>query len=278
MNKNKKQATRWGIEGKLTAKWKERLKLVSLILMVSSGAIISFGLGDSVNTRDIREETVMNELIRMSLSEENEYQYNHRLRGFSTGFLGNIETSCLLIPSKLNIDNSSSLHFSFLLLDMTSKTVADNITISSSLLFQLNEVNSGIVLEAEGDPGEFELQVIETGNVITGQFEFQFIVYARIFSPSVEYLSPALSLLLTGIVLSLLGSTNWIINRVILTIIGLTGMSVGALLIRSSIKLYSFYYIPYIGSTVILFLLCLVLAIKSFSLELQIRNDSSLGD
>ena len=278
MDKNEKQATGWGIEGKLTPKWKERIKLVSLILMISSGAIISFGLGDSVNTHNIHEEKIMNEFIRLSLSEENEYQYTHHLRDFSTGFLGNIETSCLLIPSNLNIDNTSSLYFSFLLFDKTSKTVADNITISSSLLFQLNELNSGIVLEAQGDPGEFELQIIETGKVITGQLEFQFIVNARIFSPSVEYLSPALSLLLTGIALSLLGSTNWIIKRVILTIIGLSGMSVGSLLIRSSIKLYSFYYVPYIGSTAILFLLCLVIVIKSFSLELQIRNDSSLGD
>ncbi len=278
MDKTEKQATGWGIEGKLTLKWKERIKLVSLILMISSGAIISFGIGDSVNTHDIREEKIMNELIGLYLSEENAYQYTHRLRAFSTGFLGNIETSCILIPSNLNIDNSSLLHFSFLLVDKTSKTVADNITISSSLLFQLNELNSGIVLEAKGDPGKFELQVIETGKVITGQLEFQFIVNARIFSPSVEYLSTALSLLLTGIVLSLLGSTNWIIKRVILTIIGLSGMSVGSLLIRSSINLYSFYYVPYIGSTAILFLLCLVIVIKSFSLELQIRNDRSLGD
>ncbi len=68
MDKTEKQATGWGIEGKLTLKWKERIKLVSLILMISSGAIISFGIGDSVNTHDIREEKIMNELIGLYLS------------------------------------------------------------------------------------------------------------------------------------------------------------------------------------------------------------------
>lgn len=267
MSENQRRAAGWGIKEKLTRKWKARLKLVAIILMAGSGFICSLGLGDSINTHEIVEEPVMDEHYRMGLSEEEEYQYTQNFREFSSSFLGKVETYCFLIPTFLEIERTPTLYLSFLLVHKKVNEVADNFSLSIDLLFQLKEVKSGIVLEAEGDPGEFELRVIETGKAIAGVIEFHLIVYARVFSPSIEYLGPALSLLLTGITLFLLGSANWVVDRVFLILCGLGGMPGGALLLKYTIQFYSYFYLPYLGTVVLLFLFCLALVLNNFSLN-----------
>ncbi|MFX0210600.1 MAG: hypothetical protein ACFFDT_31765 [Candidatus Hodarchaeota archaeon] len=175
----------------------------------------------------------------------------------------------------LEFERTSTSYLSFILLQKKTVDVLENFTLSIELLFQLEDVGSGISLEARGDPGDLEFWLTESGDAIEGMLEFHLFVYARIFSPSIEYLGPVLSLILVGFTLFRFGYTNYFIDRVAFAICGLGGMPLGALLIRHIIPLYSFFYLPYILAMILIFLVCLTFVLKSCSFGLSSSSNTS---
>ena len=251
-------------EEKLTRKWKHYSKFVAIVLIATSGVLCSLGLVDSMNTREIIEDPVIDEPIRVIFPLD---RFTRSFQDFSAVFLGKIETRVFMQLTHLEFESNSSVSLSFLLLRKKTIEVIENLTLSLELLFQLKDAGGGISLEAAGNPGEFELWLTETGDFLRGILEFNLFVYARVFSPGIEYLSSAFSLLLAGITLFLFGFTDCRTEQVFFAICGLSGMPLVGLLIRSTTTLYSYFYLPYFGAIVLLFLVCLTLVLKSFSFD-----------
>ncbi len=265
MRENIDHKLSWEFKEKLERKWKSRIKIIAVIMVATSGVLGSLGLIDNLNTRELIEEPIMNELFQVTLSVDKEDRYIRSFQGYSSFFVGKIETRLILSLKNLELERSLTSYLSFLLLRKNTVEILENLTFSIELLFQLEEVGGGISLEAGGNPGELELWLTKLGDAIEGILEFHLYVYARIFSPTIEYLGPVLSLFLIGFTLYRFVYTNCIINRVAFIICGLGGMPLGTLLIRYSTPLYSYFYLPYLLAMILTFLICLTFIRKSCS-------------
>lgn len=265
----------WEFKEKSERKRKSWIKIIAVLLVAISGVFGSLGLVDNLNTREVIEEPIMNELFQITLSIDKEDRYIQSFRGYSSFFVGKIETRMILSLKNLKLERSPTSYLTFLLLRKKTFEVIENLTFSIELLFQLEEFGGGISLEAGGNPGEFELLLTELGDTIEGMLEFHLFVYARIFSPTIEYLGPVLSLFLVGITLFRFGYTKCIINRVTFIIFGLGGMPLGTLLIRYTTPLYSYFYLPYLLAMILFFLVCITFILKSCSFNLASTSNTN---
>ncbi len=275
MRENKDQETGREFQVKLEQKLKSWSKFIAVFLIATSGVLGSFGLIDNINTREVIEEPILDELFQVTFLKEKEDSYSRSFQDFSSYFFGKIDTRMVLSFTYLEFKRTSTSYLSFILLRKNNIEMLENFTLSIELLFQLEEVGSGISLEADGNPGGFELWLTESGDSFEGMLEFHLFVYARIFSPSIEYLGPVLSLILVGLTLFRFGYTNYFIDRIVFAICGLGGMPLGALLVRHTIPLYSFFYLPYLLAMIFTFIVCLIFILKSCSLGLSSSSNTS---
>jgi len=272
MRRKPEQILRDNLRENQTRKWKFRSQILGFLLIITSGLIFAIGVVDNIITQNIVSTPIMDEQIAFFISGEGPQDYldeaNYRdLERFSRSFIGKVHTRCVLILLSIEFEpqmGNPPQYFSFLL-NHENLGIVENLTLSLELLFQLKEIGSGITLEANGDPGEFELGAVTHPFSSGWRLEFHLFVQAIVLSPQVEYLGSVFSLLLAGITLLLFESVKWILDQMIFTTCGLCGMVMGTLLFRYLTYIYSFYNLQYLGTTFILFIVCLNLVFKGYS-------------